>query len=263
MQLDVVDHAPVDLQCCFSLPHQCPLRIDLLARDLFLSVECLIACQVEAGGLERRLIAGQLPLGLRQLHFVGPGVDFGEQVSLVDDLPLGERHAHQFSLHPATDRDGVERHDRTEAVEKQLHLLLPYSLSRHRHDAGRRRLDDRRRGEQSRGQLRKHLGVVEVEAAESARHGDQDERWPPRSPPTGCWGRRAGGRWCLRLVCHVEVLLGGRFSRPISNCWQAAAQEVPETRPEPDRPWQRHRADLRVPLRPSSLHSARRSKPTP
>ena len=42
-----------------------------------------------------------------------------------------------------------------------------------------------------------------------------------------------------------------------------AAQEALETRPEPDRLWQRHRADLRVPLRTFSLHSARRSKPTP
>ena len=188
LQLDVVDHAPIDLQCGFCLTHQCPLGIDLLARNLLLSGERLIACQVESGSLERRLIAGQLPLSLRQLYLVGTGVDFGKQVSLLDDLPLGECHAHQLSLHSAADRDGVERHDRSEAVEKQLHLLLPYALGRHRHDAGRRRLDGRRRGEKPGGQPRQHLGVLEVEAAESARYGEQKRVLATTIPADGLQG---------------------------------------------------------------------------
>src|SRR5579885_2436318 len=62
-------------------------------------------------------VAGELPFGLRELDLERPRVDLGQEIALVDVLPLRERHLHQLAVDAAAHGDGVERRDAAEAAE--------------------------------------------------------------------------------------------------------------------------------------------------
>ena len=72
--------------------------VDGLFRTERFSRQLLSTVEFAVGEREPRACCLQLGIGLRQLDFVGPGVDREEQVPLVDDVPIfkmysGERAA--------------------------------------------------------------------------------------------------------------------------------------------------------------------------
>ena len=139
LKLDVVDQRSVDLHRRLGLPNEGPLAVDLLLGHLPQIGERLGALEIEFHGAEGRGVAGQLCLGLPQLHLVEPLIDLGQQVSGRDHLPFGKRDLHQFPVDPTANRDGIERRHRSQTVQMELHVPLPGLDGRHRHDPRRRR----------------------------------------------------------------------------------------------------------------------------
>ncbi len=70
------------------------LRGKLLLGDGVLLDERFITRLVDAGVVERGLIAQQLPFILRQLGFIRAGIDLGQRVALLHDVALFVEHLH-------------------------------------------------------------------------------------------------------------------------------------------------------------------------
>jgi len=90
LQLGAVDLPLVDLDGAFILAHQRLLGVQLLLGNRVLRDQHPVALHVELGVLQQRLVPRHLALGLGQLDFERPGVDFREHISCLDDLPFSE-----------------------------------------------------------------------------------------------------------------------------------------------------------------------------
>ena len=89
----------------------------LLFGDGILAGEGPVALQVDPGVLQQGLVADHLPLGLGQLRLIGPGIDFRQEGSLLDNLALLVIDLHQLAVHPALHGDGMDRGDGAEPGE--------------------------------------------------------------------------------------------------------------------------------------------------
>jgi len=87
------------------------------ARDHLLVDEHAVALEVEPRVLERRHVAGELALRLRELRLEGAGVDLRKQLALAHELALAEERLQKLAVDAAADGDGVERRDGAERGE--------------------------------------------------------------------------------------------------------------------------------------------------
>ena len=88
---------------------------DLLRRDVR-EHQRLRAREVFLGRGELGLILGLLGLGLIERGLEQARVDFGENVALLDVLPLGEQHLLELAVDLRMDADGKRRLHRAESV---------------------------------------------------------------------------------------------------------------------------------------------------
>ena len=124
LQLRVVDNALVGLNGAFILPHQCGLSVELLLWDGVLRQQDPVTLQVHIGVVEQRHVLRHLALAGLELHLEGPGVDLDQEIALMHDLPLFERHLVDLPIDSRPDCDGIERGNRTQAVEVDVHVAL-------------------------------------------------------------------------------------------------------------------------------------------
>src|SRR6185503_12873219 len=95
---------------------------DLLLGNRIMLEQRPVAPDVDARVFEQCLVAGELALGLLQLHLERARVDLREQVALLDELPLGERDPQKLSFDPAPDGYRLQRRYRSEAVQIDVQL---------------------------------------------------------------------------------------------------------------------------------------------
>jgi hypothetical protein len=67
------------------------LGVELLAGDRVLGGQPLVALEVDAGVVEQGLVARELALELRELGLERAGIDLGQEITLVDELPSWNR----------------------------------------------------------------------------------------------------------------------------------------------------------------------------
>ncbi len=85
-----VDARPVGHDRGFILAHEGRLGIEGLPRDRILRNQGPVALEVEVGVLQQRLVLLQRAGGLLQGDLVGPRINHGQQITLLDELALGE-----------------------------------------------------------------------------------------------------------------------------------------------------------------------------
>ena len=130
-----VDQRLVHPDRALELADRRALVVDLLLGDELPREQLAVASEVDLRVLELRLVARELALGLRQLRREGPGVDLGEEVSLVHELALLEGHPDQLAVDAALHRDGVEGEHRAEPG--QVHRHVAFSRRRRHHGHAR------------------------------------------------------------------------------------------------------------------------------
>ena len=90
IELLLIDLRLIEFHRALVLLHDVDLILVLLARDRILLGEFLIAREVDLRLREQALIARELALVLGLLKLIGPRVDLGEKIALLDHLPFGE-----------------------------------------------------------------------------------------------------------------------------------------------------------------------------
>ena len=95
---------------------------DLLLGDRILFGELLIAGEVALRLGEQGLVLGQLALRLRQRRLIGTRIDLGDEIALLDGLPLGKADVLQRSRDLCADGHGLERRDRPERIDGERHF---------------------------------------------------------------------------------------------------------------------------------------------
>ena len=114
VQLLGVDLGLIGLHDRRLLLHRRRLGVEGLARDRVLCDERLVALQIDLGVFQRGLILRQLRLGLSQRDLVGPRVDLGEEIALVDHLAFLEGDLDELPVDLRLDGDHRERGHRAE-----------------------------------------------------------------------------------------------------------------------------------------------------
>ncbi len=160
------------------------LVVARLRRDRVLRRQGVVALEIDLGASERGLILGELRLVLLQRHLVGPRVDLGEKVALLDVLALLEADRHQIAADLRLHGHRGERRHGAEPIQC------------HRHAAALRRRDaDRGRdaGRPETAGLRMFRGAREIpdDGPDDGRDQEQPEQRPqPRPPPRSLARRR-------------------------------------------------------------------------
>src|SRR5207249_11146703 len=85
----------------------------------------LIALEIDFCVREQRLVLRKLPVHLLELYFERPWIDFGQQLTRLDDLPFVEQDADQLSIDARADRDGAARADGSEGIQVDVEIALP------------------------------------------------------------------------------------------------------------------------------------------
>src|SRR5262249_13815083 len=124
VQLRAVDLPLIGRDRPFVLAYQRFLRIDLLLRNRILREQSPVSFQVELRVLEERLVLGELPLRLRQLHLKGSRIDLGQELASLHELTLLERHAHQLTVDARAYRDHIAGGHRPERIEINVDAAL-------------------------------------------------------------------------------------------------------------------------------------------
>ena len=132
LQPRVVDLTDIHADRAFVLAHERSLRVDLLLGDRVLLEKRVVALEVEAGVLDERPVACQLPLGLLQLHLEGPRIDLGEELALLHELAFFEEHAHQLAVDTRLHRHRAQRRYRAESVDDEVDVALCRRRGDHR-----------------------------------------------------------------------------------------------------------------------------------
>src|ERR1700682_4390685 len=117
LELGVVSRALIGLNGSFKLTHLRQLRIDLLLGDDTFFVEQLVALVIHLNVAELRLIFGELPFSLFELHLIRARIDFGKILALANELPFLEINFDNLPVDARSDRHGVEAVDRTQAIQ--------------------------------------------------------------------------------------------------------------------------------------------------
>ena len=117
-----LDHRLVGGDRGFVLGDQRNLVGDLLHRDRVLLGELLKAGEVALRLAQQRLVLGQLPLRLGQRRLVGPRIDLGDEVALLDRLAFGKADVLQRAGDLGADGHGLERRHRPQGVNGKGHV---------------------------------------------------------------------------------------------------------------------------------------------
>src|SRR3954447_16670412 len=81
----VVNRRLILLDGSFILGHGRYLCVQLLLRDGFLCKQCAVACEIDPGVCEQRLIPDHLTFRLIELNLEWTGVDLCQQLTLRDE----------------------------------------------------------------------------------------------------------------------------------------------------------------------------------
>jgi hypothetical protein len=122
LQLGVVDLSLVARNRRFVLPYQRRLRVDLLLGNRVLCEQRLIAFEVDTRVGEQRLILCHLSVHLLELHFERARIDFREQLTRFDDLPLVEEHAIQLAIDARAHGDGAARRYGAQSIQVDVEI---------------------------------------------------------------------------------------------------------------------------------------------
>ena len=108
------------LDSCFRLLDRREILIELLLTDRVCDplVDPEVPAVHHSSQLELRSIQVNLTLERRDLCLVGPGIDLEEDVALLHNGPLLERHAPQIPRDPRTDVDGLDRVDPSREIDE-------------------------------------------------------------------------------------------------------------------------------------------------
>ena len=107
------------------------LGIGLLAGREFAELD--EALQVEIGVGEIGLVLRLLGFGLIERRLVGPGIDLGQQVTLLDQLAFLEGDLVDLAVDAGSNQHGVEGLNRSETgqIDREIRLLDRRDLDRH------------------------------------------------------------------------------------------------------------------------------------
>ena len=130
------DRGLIGFHRALVLRDQRHLRVERLARNGVLRGQALIAREVDLGALQQRLVAGQLAVGLRQRGFIGPRIDLGEQVALLDLVTFLEGDLLQVTADLASDRHRRQRRHGAERVQIDVDVALADHFRHDRHRRG-------------------------------------------------------------------------------------------------------------------------------
>ena len=128
-----IDLCLIGLHGAAVLLDQRRLGVERLPRDRVLRHERFVAGQVELGVFEHRLILRELPFRLSQRDLIGPRIDMGEEVALVDHLAFLERDLDELAVDLRLDRDHGERRHRTQSAEDDRHVAFFHRRGADRH----------------------------------------------------------------------------------------------------------------------------------
>lgn len=168
------EKALIGVRGTLVLANERVLPVDLLPRHQPGAPERREPLLIDEGVLEQGLVARRLPLDLGQLHLEWPGVDLGQELPLVHQVPFSEEHPEQLPCNPTAHRHRVAWHQRSEAGQRYPNVGRP----------GRRRLDRNRavgghlpaapRHERLAGTLRRGAPIGGPMADDGARGSNQD-----------------------------------------------------------------------------------------
>ena len=97
--------------------HLGTLGVEQLFRNGVLCQELGVTVEIEFRIGKRRRIPSQSALSLLQLHFKGTGINFSQDLTLLDSFAFFVSDTHQLPIHAAADRDGIERGHVAKAVQ--------------------------------------------------------------------------------------------------------------------------------------------------
>ena len=166
------------------LGHHEDLIIDLLAGDRILLLEGLVAGEIR---LRLLIIGGVLverALRLRQGGFIGRRIDLGEEIPGLDQLAFREADPQKLAGDLGFYRDGRERRNRAESVERDGHVAGGRLDGAH----GLRR---RSRGRRGLGRIqRRGADILDIEAQGDDRGRQRQNQQKPPKPVASWRGRR-------------------------------------------------------------------------
>ena len=132
----VLHLALVILDGSFVLENRLLLIVHLLLGDGVLRKRGLIAAQIDPGFIQQGLVVGQLSFHLGQRSLIGPRIDIQQGIAFVDQLAFAVVDVDDFALHPAGDRDGVDRSDGAEGIDVNADVPLARRRRGHGHGSG-------------------------------------------------------------------------------------------------------------------------------
>jgi hypothetical protein len=193
----------VRLQGGLELVHGRDLGVELLAGNGVLLDQDLVALEIEARVLQRRLVLRVLALLLLEGDLERAGIDLGQQVALAHELAFFIADGDELAVDAAAHGDGVDGGDGAEPVEVDGHLAGARGHRHHRdHASG---------GPVAGGGLAAAAAQDEDQRDDGDRADGQDEAAPPASvrsrclvfgkparPDRGRDDRSLDGHWCSR-----------------------------------------------------------------
>ena len=108
----------------FVLVNRLLLIVNLLLCDRISGESRAVAVQIYLSLAERRLIVRQLALYLCQSRLVRPRVYIQQWIAFVDHLAFTIKDIHDLALHPARNRDGINRRDCPEGLDVDANIAL-------------------------------------------------------------------------------------------------------------------------------------------
>ena len=175
---------------------------------------------------EQRMVLGELTLRLSERRLIGPRVDLGEEVALLDHLAFGEAQFHQHPGDLGADCHRLERRDGAQRIEGDRHVAErdrrdPHALRR---PLGRRRLH---------ALARRRAGLLEFLPHEQRHSGERDDDRDPADKAASSRLRRlrlaSGGGLLRRRSRGRRQALGHlrleHFIHPLPQSGSPVAQE--------------------------------------
>ena len=164
----------IRLQGGLELVHGRDLGVELLAGNGVLLDQDLVALEIEARVLQRRLVLRVLAFLLLERDLEGTGIDLGQQVALAHELAFFIADGDELAVDAAAHGDGVDGGDGAEAVEVDRHLAGARGHRHHRdHAAG---------GPVADGGLAAAAAQDEDQRDDGDSAHGQDEAAPPAAP---------------------------------------------------------------------------------
>ena len=134
LELRLVDRGLVDLDGAGELADLRLVLLDLLRGHQLLRLEALVALEVQLVRLELGLVAREGALGGEELHAKRARIDLRDDVTLLDELALGEEDGVEAAVDLGVHGDLLDGGDGAEPLEPDRDVALLGHDGLHRHD---------------------------------------------------------------------------------------------------------------------------------